>query len=61
MATETKERKRRPAARHHDVVLAAMEERLLMMSPDDVHAKRVLELVDELRRSLKKGGGDEDE
>ena len=55
---------RKPKARHRDTVMAAMEERLLMFdgaSPDSLkqHANRLIELMDELKRSLGKDNGDE--
>ena len=57
---------RKPKARHRETVMAAMEERLRMIcegsSPDGLiaqHANRLIELMDELKRSLGKDNGDE--
>ena len=58
---------RKPKARHRDTVMAAIEERLLMLYVDNgssyecvlAHAKRIGELMDELKRSLGKDNGDE--
>ena len=54
---QKKERTRRPNARHQDVVFGAIEERLEMLdhAADEslsVHAVRLRELLDELKRSL---------
>ena len=61
MASETKETKgRKPKARATEIVLGAMDERLQMI--EGPHAARLLELCDELRRSLSlKTGGEEAE
>ena len=55
---ETKEKTRRPKARHRDVVIAAMEERLTMFA-DPIHVPRMLELLDELKRSIGRDNGKE--
>lgn len=52
-------RKRKPAARRSEIVIAAMEERLTVLitheeQESDVHVTRLLELLDELKRSLNK-------
>lgn len=52
-------RKRKPAARRSDVIIALLEDRLEMIEekPDAVlmHKAKLLELFDELRRSLNLG------
>ena len=58
-SAEAKQRTRRPAARQRDVVLGCIEERLLMIPmTDDLepHRTRLLELLDELKRSVGKDG-----
>ena len=55
---------RKPKARHRDTVMAAMEERMSMLDDSSsesvtLHAKRLSELMDELKRSLGKDNGDE--
>ena len=52
---------RKPKARHRDVVLGAIEERVgcIQEDGDHGHRDRLLELLDELRRSL--GRNDEPE
>ena len=61
MPTELKTRK--PKARQRDVVIGCLEERSCMVGgPDNVaHRERLLELLDELKRSLngKKDEGEE--
>lgn len=48
-----KERTRKPKARKSDVIIACIEERLLMdFGEAGPHANRILELIDELKRSL---------
>lgn len=67
MSTELKERKRRPAARNAHVVIGAIEENARMFTDaptigsrsDEFIAQRgnrIIELIDELRRSLGKDG-----
>ena len=57
MSSVEAKRTRRPAARQRDVVLGCIEERLLMIPiADDLepHRTRLLELLDELKRSVGK-------
>lgn len=62
MSKEAKARK--PRARSRDVVLGAMNERLLAIPMTDeleCHRTRLLELLDELQRSLNKDNGGDGE
>lgn len=56
---------RRPKARHRDVVFGAIEERLAMLEIEPsalpIHAARLGELFDELRRSLASASAGEPE
>lgn len=60
MSSVEAKRTRRPAARQRDVVIAAAEERLLMLEAASsleyvtVHASRLRELFEELRRAIGK-------
>jgi hypothetical protein len=53
---QARTRTRKPDARNTEIVLAALEERLsVAIGVDSAHASRIEELLDELRRSLRKG------
>ena len=60
MSTPDPNRKRKAAPRSADVVIACIEERLLMGGVGDgANVTRIEELLDELKRSLKKGTTEE--
>lgn len=54
--SKTEPRKRKPAARRTDIVIALLEDRLEMIDTDSalMHKAKMLELFDELKRSLGK-------
>lgn len=63
-AKEKDRRQRKSPARHRDVVIAAIEERMCIIVRDDaneVHLRRLEELIDELKRALKGNSKPEDE
>lgn len=58
-ASETAPKTRRPKARQSTIVIAAMEERVSMLDGNNPsstadHRNRIVELLDELKRSLGK-------
>ena len=61
---EKKERNRKPKARRTDVVIALIEENVAMLAPNQAvdtflpRRDRMLELLDELKRSMGRRGED---
>lgn len=59
MADEKTPKARKAKARHRDVVIGGIEEVIRMLPADAYTSKRLLDLIDELRRA--NGGKDESE